>query len=64
MNKKMVAIGLALAFTAATVVGAYAFTCKVTGIDGTKVTLDCKTKDAKKLVAGGQAKVKKKVEGC
>lgn len=64
MNKKIVALGLACLFTAATVVAAYAFTCKVTAIDGSQVTLDCKSKDAKELTAGGKASVKKKVEGC
>lgn len=64
MYKKVLAFGLALVFTGAAVVAAYAFTCKVAEIEGTKVVLDCKTKDAKELVAGGRAKVKKKVEGC
>ncbi len=63
MQKKLLALTLALAFTAASVT-AYAFTCKVVSIDGKDVVLKCKTKDVEKLSVGQEAKVKKKVEGC
>ena len=42
MKKSLITIAIALAFTAATTVSAYAFTCEVKSVEGTKVTLDCK----------------------
>ena len=68
MNKKLLALVMALAFTASTavVVMAASVTCKVTAIDGNAVTLDCKK--ASKLKVGQKVKVKeakkKAVEGC
>jgi len=64
MKKKIIAGVLALVFTTATAMVAYAFTCEVTNIDGDKVTVKCKAKDAKKMKVGKKLKVKKKTEGC
>ncbi len=69
MKKKLLALALCAAFVGATVGVAYSFTCEVTGIEGTKVTLNCKEKYAKKLEVGKKAKVspkkkRKAVEGC
>lgn len=64
MKKKLLALTLTLAFTAASVLTVYAFNCKVESIDGTTVVLKCKSKDAKKLSAGQEANVKRKIEGC
>ncbi len=68
MNKKMIALVLAAAFTVASVVAASAFTCKVTSVDGKAVTLQCKEKYTKKLKVGGKVKVSikkmKAMEGC
>lgn len=68
MKKKMMALAMALAFTAASSVAVYAFTCEVVSVDGGKVVLDCKDK-AGKLEVGKKAKVtpdkgKKGYEGC
>ncbi len=60
MSKKIAILAMAMAFTAATVSAAYSFTCKVTAIDGTTVTMECKEKYAKKLEVGKDAKVSKK----
>jgi len=69
MKKKVLALSLAVAFTAVATGVAYSFTCKVTAIEGTKVTLECKEKYVKKLEVGKKAKVspkkkRKAVEGC
>ena len=68
MKKSMLTLAIALAFTAASAVSAYSFTCEVKAVDGTKVTLECKEKYAKKLTVGGKAKVsakkRKPIEGC
>ena len=69
MKKKLLALSLAVAFTAVSTGIAYSFTCEVTGVEGTKVTLECKEKYAKKLEVGKDAKVspkkkRKAVEGC
>lgn len=63
MKKKLMALAMAMAFTAASAVVAYSFTCEVTAIDGTKVTMECKEKYAKKLAVGKSAKVSPKKEG-
>ena len=69
MNKKLLALVMALAFTVSTAVvcmAAPSVKCKVTAIDGNAVTLDCKK--ASKLKVGQKVKVKenkkKAVEGC
>lgn len=69
MNKRIATLALAIAFTAVTVGAAYSFTCKVTAVEGTKVTVDCKKKYAKKLSEGVKVKLsikkaRKAVEGC
>lgn len=68
MEKKLIALVMGVAFTAATVVAASAFTCVVKSVDGGSVTLDCKAKYTEKLKTGGKVKVraikKKVVEGC
>lgn len=69
MKKSLITLAIALAFTAASCVAAYSFTCEVSAVDGTQVTLDCKAKDAKKLEVGSKAKVtetkkKRAIEGC
>jgi len=69
MSKKIATLAMAIAFTAVTVGVAYSFTCKVTAVEGTKVTVDCKEKYAKKLDAGTKVKIsikkaKKAIEGC
>ncbi len=68
MQKKFLALAMALAFTAASAVAAYSFTCKVTAVDGPTVTLKCKEKYAKKVSVGKKVKVRvkkrKAVEGC
>lgn len=68
MNKKMMALALAMAFTAATVAVANSFTCDVKAVTGTTVTLECKDTDTAKIEVGKPIKVsgnkKKAVEGC
>lgn len=68
MKKKMMALALAMAFTAATVGVATAFKCDVKSVEGTTVTLECKDKDIEKIEVGQPIKVspnkKKAVEGC
>ena len=69
MQKKFLALALAVAFTAASAVVAYSFTCKVSAVNGESVTLKCKEKYAKKLEVGNKVKVRVKhkrqaVEGC
>lgn len=68
MKKKMMALALALAFTAGTVAVANSFTCQVKSVQGTAVTLECKDTDTAKIVVGKPIKVspnsEKKVEGC
>jgi len=68
MKKKMIALVLMAAFTVASVVVASAFTCEVSAVDGTTVTLKCKEKYAKKVAAGEKVKVspkkKRALEGC
>ncbi|MBU0483721.1 MAG: hypothetical protein KKB30_04320 [Proteobacteria bacterium] len=67
MNKKLLVLAMALAFTLSTVAAIAATTnCTVTAIDGDTVTLDCKKADDLKV--GQKVKVKeakkKGVEGC
>lgn len=66
--KKIMALAMAMAFTAGTVVVAHSFTCEVKSVEGTTVTLECKDKDIEKIEAGKPIKVssnkKKAVEGC
>lgn len=68
MNKKLVAVILAVAFalgTAGVGMAAKSTKCEVTSIDGNTVTLDCK--DADKLKVGSKVSVKKArraIEGC
>ena len=65
MKKKLVALAAAAAFTVTSSVIAYAaFTCKVKTIDGGKVVMKCKRKNAKKLAVGQKVNVKKQIEGC
>ncbi len=69
MQKKFLALAMAMAFTVASSVVAYSFTCEVSAIDGSSVTLKCKEKYAKKLEVGKKVKVRikrarKAVEGC
>ena len=73
MNKKMLALALAMAFTVSTAAMSFAAAsvkCDVTANDGNTVTLDC-GKKAKKLAVGTTVRVKpgKKrndnvIEGC
>lgn len=66
--KKVLAVAMALAFTAstATVSLAASVKCTVKSVDGSTVTMDCKK--ASKLKAGDAVKVKaskkKAIEGC
>jgi|GEM_PF-6911091 len=66
--KKMMALTLAMAFTAATIGVAHSLTCDVTAVTGTTVTLDCKEIAKSKLEVGKPVTVspkkEKKVEGC
>lgn len=66
--KKMMALTLALAFTAATVGIANSLTCDVTAVTGTTVTLECKEIAKSKVGVGKPVTVspkkEKKVEGC
>ncbi len=69
MSKKIATLALAIAFTAVTVGVAYSFTCKVTSVEGEKVTVECSKKYADKLEVGDSVKMSKKkdkkaVEGC
>lgn len=68
MKKTIVTLALALAFTAASTIAAYSFTCEVTSVEGTTVTLKCQDKYTEKLKAGENVKVSvqkaKAVEGC
>ena len=69
MNKKMIALVLAAAFTVASVAVVSAFTCEVKAVDGKNVSLECKEKYTAKLKTGGKVKVsikkkKKALEGC
>ena len=68
MMKKMMALALAMAFTATTVAVAYALTCDVKAVEGTTVTLDCKEIAKSKIEVGKMvtvsAKKEKKIEGC
>jgi hypothetical protein len=77
MSKKMISLAMAMAFVVSTAAVSFAADCKVTAVDGTKVTVDCagavstvegaaKVGDKVevkdgKIVAG---KKKKAVEGC
>ena len=61
--KKMIALALAMAFTATTVGIAYSLTCDVTTIAGTTVTLDCKDVAKSKIVVGKPVTVSPKKEG-
>ena len=76
MSKKMISLAMALAFVVSTAAVSFAADCKVTAVDGTKVTVDCggavstvegtaKVGD-KVMVKGGKiaAGKKKAVEGC
>ena len=66
--KKVLAVAMAMAFTAsvASVSMAASVKCTVKAVDGNTVTMDCKK--ASKLSAGQQVKVKavkkKAIEGC
>ena len=66
--KKVLAVAMALAFTAsaASVTFAGSVKCTVKAVDGSAVTMDCKK--ASKLHAGGKVSVKAKkakaIEGC
>jgi len=68
MSKKIATFVLAIAFTAVTVGVSYSFTCKVTAVEGTKVTMECKEKYAQGLKADTKVKVsikkEKAIEGC
>lgn len=68
MKKKMMALALAMAFTAATVGVASSLTCDVKSVAGTTVTLDCKEIEKSKIEVGKPVTVSpkkdKKVEGC
>ena len=67
--KKVLAVAMAMAFTAsvASVSMAADVKCTVTAVDGNNVTMDC-GKKASKLSAGTKVKVKaekkKAIEGC
>ncbi len=71
MNKKMLALALAMAFTVSTAAVGFAASvkCEVTAVDGHTVTLDC-GKKASKMKVGNNVKVKIKkkssgaIEGC
>ena len=63
MKKTMITLSVLVAFCVASG-AAYAFNCKIKSVDGEKVVLDCKSKDAKKLESGQKVKVKPKIEGC
>lgn len=63
MKKKMIVFAALIAFCVASG-AAYAFNCKITSVDGGTLTIDCKSKDAKKMAAGDKVKVKPKIEGC
>ena len=66
--KKMIALALAMAFTAGTIGIAHSLTCDVKSIAGTTVTLDCKEVSTSKIEVGKPVTVSpkkdKKVEGC
>lgn len=68
MKKKMIALAMAMAFTAGTVAVAQAFKCDVKSVQGTTVTLECKDDAAAKIEAGKPIELKsnkkKGVEGC
>ena len=69
MQKKFLAVALAIAFTAASAVAAYSFTCEVTAASNTSITLKCKARNVKKVAVGNKVKVRVKqkraaVEGC
>ena len=76
MNKKMISLAMAVAFVAGTAVVSFAADCKVTAVEGTKVTVDCagavstvegtaKVGDKVSVKDGKiEAKKKKAVEGC
>ncbi len=68
MHKKLLVLAMVVAFTAASSIVAYSFTCKVTAVDGGTVTLNCNARYAKKLAVGNKVKVRIKkrrvVEGC
>jgi len=66
--KKMIALALAMAFTATTIGVAHSLTCDVKSVTGTTVTLDCKEVATSKIEVGKPVTVSpkkdKKVEGC
>lgn len=77
MSKKMISLAMAVAFVASTAAVSFAADCKVTAVDGTKVTVDCagamstvegtaKVGDMVTVKDGkiAPAKKKKAVEGC
>jgi len=68
MQKKLLVLAMAIAFTAASAVAAYSFTCEVTAVNGSTVTLKCNARYAKKVAVGNKVKVRikkrKVVEGC
>ena len=69
MNKKFLAVTMAMAFMASTAVASFAASvkCEVESVSGSTVTLDC-GKKASKLKVGSKVKVKsakkKAIEGC
>jgi len=75
MSKKMISLAMAVAFVAGTAVVSFAADCKVTAVEGTKVTVDCggavstvegtaKVGDKVTVKDGKIAPKKKAVEGC
>lgn len=77
MSKKMISLAMAVAFVASTAAVSFAADCKVTAVEGTKVTVDCagavstvegtaKVGDMVTVKDGkiAPAKKKKAVEGC
>ena len=77
MSKKMISLAMAMAFVATGAAVSFAGDCKVTAVEGTKVTVDCagavstaegtaKVGDMVQVKDGKvvTAKKKKAVEGC
>lgn len=75
MSKKMISLAMAVAFVASTAAVSFAADCKVTAVEGTKVTVDCggavstvegtaKVGDKVTVKDGKIAPKKKAVEGC
>lgn len=64
MQKKLIAVLMAVSFVAASTAIVYAFNCTVESIEGGKVVIKCEPDDAASLTVGKKIKVKKKTEGC